>query len=530
MESQNTFYHLYCQYLQQAILNIDEKILNPIALMIEHTNWDSPISSTEWNNCAVLAFIEAEKSSDDLAVRSIYLEMAVEALNNGIAIDANPLCAAHLALIYSIIGETDKAINSVFNIIIHTVHPADVGSNVYTPGLIYIFTYYQKFIGQDDQEFSRVLLSQDIYEQAFFVLSEVICNVQTIFVKPEMRRCLYIANQLLPKVLHIKLKLALSILICQEEEGIIYLHQIRKLVPEYIQVIQCLYLAYRDLKKIEFANYWHQLGQTLQPELYWTQVPANSEFTYINVDSNLVMAVEPSLYSIVTSVLITDNHWFEKEMEFWCHHIQPGMTVIDVGANVGVYTFSAAVRVGAEGKVLAVEPFSKCINCLYETASINQLSWVKVCPGAASDRTGSVKLILNPANELNRLALDGETDSLTSDNFEEVKCFTLDSLIEQENITAVDFLKLDAEGHEMAVLMGSQQLLHQFYPVIIYENLAGEQGINVGVKEFLIHQGYQLFYYESYTEKLIEVDAVDNVIQELNVIAIPQQKLAQFNL
>jgi FkbM family methyltransferase len=530
MESQTTFYHLYCQYLQLAIPDIDEKILNPIALMIDNTNWDNPISSTEWNNCAVLAFIEAEKSPDDLAMRAIYLEMAIEALNSGIAIDANPLCAAHLALIYSIIGETDKAINLVFNIIIHTIHPADLGSNIYPPGLIYIFNYYQNFIGHDYQEFSKILLSQDIYEQAFFVLGEVICNVQTVFVKPEMRRCLYIANQLLPQVLHIKLKLALSILICQEEEGIIYLHQIRKLVPDYMPVLQCLYLAYRDLNKIEFANYWYQLGQSFQPELYWTQVPVNSEFTYINVDSNLMMAVEPSLYSIVTSVLITDRHWFEKEMEFWCHHIQPGMTVIDVGANVGVYTFNAAVRVGAEGKVLAVEPFSKCVNCLQETARINQLSWVKVCPGAASDRTGSVKLILNPANELNRLALDGEADSLTSDNFEEVKCFTLDSLIEQENITAVDFLKLDAEGHEMAVLMGSQQLLHQFYPVIIYENLAGEQGINVEVREFLIHQGYQLFSYESYTKKLVELDIANNSIQELNIIAIPQQKLSQFHL
>jgi ribosomal protein L11 methylase PrmA len=63
------------------------------------------------------------------------------------------------------------------------------------------------------------------------------------------------------------------------------------------------------------------------------------------------------LRSIVTSVLIAEGDWFEKEMEFWRNWVKPGMTVIDVGANVGVYTFSAAVKVGSEGCVLAVDLF-----------------------------------------------------------------------------------------------------------------------------------------------------------------------------
>jgi FkbM family methyltransferase len=66
-------------------------------------------------------------------------------------------------------------------------------------------------------------------------------------------------------------------------------------------------------------------------------------------------------------------------MEFWRNSIREGMTVIDVGANAGVYTFSAAHRVGKTGKVIAIEPFSQCIQLLEETCRVNQFSWVYPC-------------------------------------------------------------------------------------------------------------------------------------------------------
>jgi FkbM family methyltransferase len=320
-----------------------------------------------------------------------------------------------------------------------------------------------------------------------------------------------------------------------EQEGILYLHQARKLVPDSAPILQALYLAYRNLNQIEVADYWQKVSRqfyqsnSLTPEWSWTQLPASSSFTYVPFESNIILAVEPSLRSIATSVLISEQDWFEKEMEFWRNSIKPGMTVIDVGANIGVYTFSAAVKVGSEGRVLAIEPFSVCVNSLQETCRINQFSWVNVCAGAASDRNGNIKLLLHSANELNQVVSDDAAEQMDGCTFQEAKSFTLDSLIEQENITQVDFLKLDAEGHEMAVLLGSEKLITEFAPVILYENIAGSQGSNIEVAEYLQKIGYELYHYQPYTNKLITVNSDIDFQEQLNFIALTPEKRFMFD-
>jgi FkbM family methyltransferase len=205
-------------------------------------------------------------------------------------------------------------------------------------------------------------------------------------------------------------------------------------------------------------------------------------------------------------------------MEFWRQQIQPGMTVLDVGANVGVYTFSAARQVGSTGRVLAIEPFSGCVQCLQETRRINEMDWVTICAGAASDRPGKTKLSLHAASELNEIVMD---DAIHTHNFEEVACFTLDSLVELENLIQVDWLKIDAEGHEVKVLEGCINLICQFSPGILYENIAGNSGSNLPVAEWLRSRGYQLFRYQPYLQNLVPVHALDEIQGNLNIIALP---------
>jgi FkbM family methyltransferase len=244
----------------------------------------------------------------------------------------------------------------------------------------------------------------------------------------------------------------------------------------------------------------------------------------VSFDEDVVVAVEPNFKSIVTSVLIAQGDWFEREIEFWRNNIQEGMTIIDVGANAGVYAFSAAKRVGATGKVLAIEPFSECVNYLNETCRVNQFDWVNVCAGAASDRNGKVKLSVGSASELNEVVAD---DSVVSGSFEEVDCFTLDSLLAKYDLQRADLLKIDAEGHELQVLKGSDRLLTEFAPIILYENIAGSQGSNVPVANYLQSIGYKLFRYQPYFKNLIPVDISADFANSLNIIALPQKYIIQ---
>jgi FkbM family methyltransferase len=533
MNSDHAVDNVYLQYIQKLLPGIKADTLSNISVILSQTSWDNPNSSDDWNNLAVVALSEAEQCVENLVMRSVYIEMAFEALNNGLNIDRHPLCATHLALVHNMVGEKQKAIQIALNTFINTLQPAYTNSENYSNCLIYIYENNKNFSDNDRKCFEQILLTENSSEKAVILLSEIICSSQLVFYTTVSRRFLHLASKLLPNSVDVGLKLGISSLMSGEVEGILYLHQARKIAPNYAPVLQALYLAYRDLNQIEISDYWQEISRKFyQPnftslEWHWTQLPSNSLFTYVPFEQNLIMAVEPSLRSIATSVLIAEQDWFEKEMEFWRNSIKPGMTVIDVGANVGVYTFSAALKVGSQGRVLAVEPFSGCIRCLQETCRINQLSWVNICAGAASDRNGTVKLLLHSANELNQVISSEAAKNMSSESFEEATCFTLDSLIEQQNIERVDFLKIDAEGHEMAVLAGSQKLLTQFAPIILYENIAGSQGSNIKVAQYLINKGYEIFYYQPYTEKLIPVKSVKDFQEQLNLIAFPHQKATE---
>jgi Methyltransferase FkbM domain len=96
----------------------------------------------------------------------------------------------------------------------------------------------------------------------------------------------------------------------------------------------------------------------------------------------------------------------------------------------------------------------------------------------------------------------------------------LDDLVQQADWDRVDFLKIDAEGHELQVLQGSSRILSEFRPVILYENLAGSQGANRPVAKFLQAAGYELFRYQPYIGRLIAIDP-ETLESSLNLIALP---------
>jgi len=60
----------------------------------------------------------------------------------------------------------------------------------------------------------------------------------------------------------------------------------------------------------------------------------------------------------------------------------------------------------------------------------------------------------------------------------------------------------------MRVLMGSDRLLTEFSPSILYENIAAAKGSNTPVAEFLISRGYSLFRYQPYLQNLIPINSL----------------------
>jgi len=62
----------------------------------------------------------------------------------------------------------------------------------------------------------------------------------------------------------------------------------------------------------------------------------------------------PAKLSAITSyVLLEQEEWFEKEIHFLRRFLKPGMTAIDIGANLGVYSLPMASLVGPDGRVFS---------------------------------------------------------------------------------------------------------------------------------------------------------------------------------
>jgi FkbM family methyltransferase len=142
---------------------------------------------------------------------------------------------------------------------------------------------------------------------------------------------------------------------------------------------------------------------------------------------------------------------------------RPGMTVVDVGANVGLYTMLASVLVGAAGRVVAIEPSSENCRLILLSVEANQAHNVEVLPLALDRSRGWSNLSGHFGSNAGLVAEDAT--SLASGWSEIVPTFALDDLVEGP----VHFLKIDVEGAEGRVVAGAQRLLETWRPVVATE-------------------------------------------------------------
>jgi FkbM family methyltransferase len=175
--------------------------------------------------------------------------------------------------------------------------------------------------------------------------------------------------------------------------------------------------------------------------------------------------------------------------------VTAGSVVWDVGANVGLFSFSAAALAGRSGWVLAVEPDLWLAQLLTRSARGIQKNGaeaapVAVLPAAVSETNGISQLqIAERARAANHLIeTDGSSQAGGSRNLQQTVTLTLDFLL--EHFPPPTVLKIDAEGAELKALRGASKLLRVVRPVIWCE-VAPENAFSVA--ELLRCEGYQIY-------------------------------------
>jgi FkbM family methyltransferase len=156
--------------------------------------------------------------------------------------------------------------------------------------------------------------------------------------------------------------------------------------------------------------------------------------------------------------LVFGGRYEEAERRFVQSWLRPGMVVLDIGAHNGFYTLLASRQVGPTGAVVAFEPSPRERKRLLTHLRLNRCKNVRVESFALGDVNGEAQLFVvkGRGTGLNSLRLPPVEESTET---VDVHITTLDDYVHSTQLAAVDFIKMDVEGGELAVLKGATALL-----------------------------------------------------------------------
>lgn len=146
----------------------------------------------------------------------------------------------------------------------------------------------------------------------------------------------------------------------------------------------------------------------------------------------------------------------------------PGGVVLDVGANIGMYSLLMARWVGDGGRIYAFEPAPEPLRALREHVALNNFSdRIEVIGQAVSDVSGEATFYAHASNGENSLNPDYAKRVAVAEAVR-VPITTIDDFCRHRGIRPT-LLKIDIEGFEFHALRGAVETLSQYRPTVIIE-------------------------------------------------------------
>ncbi len=154
------------------------------------------------------------------------------------------------------------------------------------------------------------------------------------------------------------------------------------------------------------------------------------------------------------------------EIAAMCELLPVGGVAIDVGAHKGGFSWSMARAVGPRGTVIAIEPQSRVTGPTARAFAAAGMKHVRVIQAAASDQPGESQIAMRT-----RSTHGASLTGIEGRGVENVRVpvVTVDGVAEDHKFTRVDFIKIDTEGHERAVLSGAARVIERFRPSLLVE-------------------------------------------------------------
>lgn len=143
------------------------------------------------------------------------------------------------------------------------------------------------------------------------------------------------------------------------------------------------------------------------------------------------------------------NRVYQKEMV----RVERGDTVVDIGANVGIFAVHA-FKMGAV-KLLLYEPFPNNVKLIKRNLRLNKIFSAQVFEKGVSDKRMVSKLYVGDVDSGNLFFDHNITGPLKK--FIKVKTITFHDIFTQNKLEKIDFVKMDCEGSEGAIFSSTPQ-------------------------------------------------------------------------
>jgi len=209
----------------------------------------------------------------------------------------------------------------------------------------------------------------------------------------------------------------------------------------------------------------------------------------LELDPDWHMICHPHAYEVASRAQIVDPEQAEEIRSFRSHCWRE-MLLFDIGAHYGIFSLAA---VHAGGRAVAVEPSPAAAQMISIQAAINRCAEnIQVVRAAVSSESGTMGLLSSGvfSDGYFRVARNRPTSELI-----QIPTLTIDELTQQ--FGPPTHIKIDVEGHEMAVLQGGRVALARHSPLLFLEihneMVASEGGDPDAVLDELAGIGYNTF-------------------------------------
>jgi FkbM family methyltransferase len=156
---------------------------------------------------------------------------------------------------------------------------------------------------------------------------------------------------------------------------------------------------------------------------------------------------------------------YEKDnFDFLTAAVKQGDTVLDVGAHIGLFAVIASKLTGANGKVIAFEPAPATFNLLQQTVKINNAgNTITTIQKAVGSEPGKTTFFISDSVADNSNSLVSYLGDRPLNGID-IDITSIDTVVAEQQLSRVNFIKIDVEGAEYDTLRGAAQTFKRFAP------------------------------------------------------------------